>query len=367
MKIEVKTEILQKKLSLLNHAISTKSQLPILLNILIEVKGENLILSSTDLEIGITTVIKSTVSEEGSVTAPAKTFFELINSFTSDDVTLEVKDKTLTVTTKNSTSSFQTLPVEEFPKLYQEKGEKIATFPTDSIHKEFESVLFSSSTDTTRPALSGVLVKAEDEGLLLVATDGYRLSLKHSPTKVDDQSLSLIVPSRVFREVVSLKDEGKTVDVYIAKDQNQILFEQGDTLLVGRLIDAEFPPFEKIIPQDHSTVTSFDKDELLKAVKMCSIFARESANIIKFTLKKDSIIVSSQTPSLGENTVTVDSKLTGEENEIAFNARYLLDVLTHLSYDDLTFEMTGPLNPGVFKIQGDTSYLHLIMPIRIQG
>lgn len=367
MKIEVQTQILQKKLSLLNHAISTKSQLPILLNILLEVKDKTLTLSSTDLEIGITTSIDGVVEKEGSVTAPAKTFFELVNSFTSDTTVLEVSNNTLTVTTKNSTSSFQTLPVEEFPKLYQEKGDRIATFNTDSIQKEFESVLFASSTDTTRPALSGVLVKAEEKGVLLVATDGYRLSLKHSTTTVEDKTLSLIVPSRVFREVTSLKEEGDSISVYIAKDHNQIIFEQGDTLLVGRLIDAQFPPFEKIIPTDHSTVTSFDREELLKAVKMCSIFARESANIIKFSLTKKSIVVSSQTPSLGENTVTVDAKLTGEENEIAFNARYLLDVLSHLSYDDLTFEMTGPLNPGVFKIQGDSSYLHLIMPIRIQG
>lgn len=367
MKVTVKTDLLQKKLSLVNHAISTKSQLPILLHILLEASGDTLKLSSTDLEIGITTEIKAEVVEEGAITIPAKTFIELINSFTKEDVELEGKDGSLTVKTKNSRSTFQTLSVEEFPKLFQEKGEKIATLDTATIAKDFESVVFAASTDTTRPALSGILVKGEENGFLLVATDGYRLSLKHTTVEESDSNLSLILPSRVFREVVALKDEGKTVGVYIAKELNQILFEQGKTLLIGRLLDAEFPNYEKIIPQDHSTTVIFDREEMLKAVKMCSIFARESANIIKFSLKKTSIEVSSQTPSLGDNTVTVDAELTGEENEIAFNARYLLDVLTHVDVETMSFEMTGPLNPGVFKIAGDGSYLHLIMPIRIQG
>lgn len=367
MKVTVKTDLLQKKLSLINHAISNKSQLPILHHILLEATGKSLRLSSTDLEIGITSEIQAEIEEEGSSTVPAKTFSELINSFNKDDVRLEGKQGSLHVTTKNSKSSFQTLSVEEFPKLFQEKGNKIATLNTQTVAKDFESVLFAASTDTTRPALSGILVKGEEKGLLLVATDGYRLSLKHAALDETKQDLSLILPSRVLREVISLKDEGKTIDVYIATELNQILFEQGKTLLIGRLLDAQFPNYEKIIPQDHSTVVTFDKEEMLKAVKMCSIFARESANIIKFSLKKTSIDVSSQTPSLGENTVTLDAALTGEENEIAFNARYLLDVLTHVDAETLSFEMTGPLNPGVFKIAGDNSYLHLIMPIRIQG
>lgn len=367
MKVTVQTDILQKKLSLVNHAISNKSQLPILLHVLLETKDGHIKLSTTDLEIGITTEMKAEVHSEGSVTVPAKTFIELVNSFGKEDIELESLDGSLVVKTKKSKSTFQTLTVEEFPKLFLEKGEKIATLETSSLSSDFDSVLFAASADTTRPALSGVLVKGEEKGFLLVATDGYRLSLKHTLTEGADQTLSLILPSRIFREVVSLKDEGKKMSIYVAKEHNQILFEQGSTLLIGRLIDADFPNYEKIIPQDHSTTVSFDREEMLKAVKMCSIFARESANIIKFSLKKTSIEVSSQTPSLGDNTVTVDARLTGEENEIAFNARYLLDVLTHVSVDNLSFEMTGPLNPGVFKIEGETSYLHLIMPIRIQG
>jgi len=164
-----------------------------------------------------------------------------------------------------------------------------------------------------------------------------------------------------------MKEEEKQISVYISSTNNQIIFEQGGTMLIGRLIEAEFPPFEKIIPSDFSAHIRFDREELQKAVKICSIFARDAANIIKLSFKKDQIVVSSQSPSLGENTVTVDASLKGEENEIAFNARYLQDLFANLDENDMEFEMVGPLNPGVFKIHEDESYLHLIMPIRVQS
>jgi DNA polymerase-3 subunit beta len=177
---------------------------------------------------------------------------------------------------------------------------------------------------------------------------------------------SFIVPSRVLKELVALKEEGKLIDVFVSAGSNQIIFEQAETTLVGRLIEAEFPNFEKIIPSDFSVSISFDRQELQKAVKICSIFARDAANIIKFSFKKDKIVVSSSSSQIGENSVEVDAQLSGEENEIAFNAKYLIDLFANIQAKDMVFEMTGPLNPGVFKIKDDPSYLHLIMPIRVQ-
>lgn len=369
MKVTLLTPNLQNKLSFLNHAVSPKSQLPILLNILIETKEHAIKISSTDLEIGLETTIPATIEEAGSITVPAKTFTELINSLTTDTITLQTKESTLEVISKRTRSVFQTISKEDFPKLYEERGEKIATLQESDIKKDFLSVVFSASQDTTRPALSGVLVRREDEGFLLVATDGYRLSLKHY--KIAEQNRneteSFIVPARVFRELASIKEESTEVGMYISQGSNQVLFEQGQTVLVGRLIEAEFPRFEKIIPSDFSVSVSFDREEMQKAVKICSIFARDAANIIKFSLRKDHIMVSSQSASVGENTVHVEAKLNGEENEIAFNAKYLVDLFATVDAKEMIFEMTGPLNPGVFKIAGDQSYLHLIMPIRVQG
>lgn len=371
MKVTVLSENLQKKLSYLNHAISTRTDLPILLNILIETDNGQLRISSTDLEIGIQTQIAAEIIEEGSTTVPAKTFTELINSLSNEKITLVTIENSLVVESKKTKSSFQTISASDYPKLYEEKGDTLAKVTMSSLRHDMSMVVFSASNDSARPALSGILVKKEGAGFLFVGTDGYRLSLKHHGTSSQEASVedgqTIIIPARVFREVLAMKEEGDTMSIFVSKGSNQVMFEIGETLLIGRLIEAEFPNYERIIPSDHNSVISFDREELLKAVKICSIFAREAANIIKLSLKDDKVIVSSQTPSLGDNTVEVEAKLTGEENEIAFNARYLLDILSNLSQEIMTFEMTGPLNPGVFKIQDDTTYLHLIMPIRIQG
>lgn len=381
MKATVNTQDLQKKLSFLQHAVSSRAQLPILLNILLEVSGKTLVLRGTDLEIGIETTVVIHGEEEGGITVPAKPFTELIATIPDETLTLQTQENSLHVVTKRTKSVFQTTPKDEFPRLYLEKGELVATLPVSLFQEDLSCVVFAASTDTTRINLSGVLLKPQERGFLLVATDGYRLSLKRSPVSYgtgksgekeaaamkNQIDTTLLIPARVFREVLSLRGGSGDLSIFVTKEQNQVIFTMGDTLVVGRLIDASFPGYEKILPTDIASTITFDREEMLKAVKMCSIFARDAANIIKFSLRKDKIIVSSQAASLGENTVEVEAKLEGEENEIAFNARYVLDILVNVTKDEVYLEMTGPLNPGVFKIQGDSSFLHLIMPIRVQG
>lgn len=372
MKVTVLAETLQKKLGYLNHAISSRSDLPILLNLLLEAQNGVLRISSTDLEIGIQSQISAEIEEEGAITVPAKTFTELINSLSNEKITLVMNENSLLVQSKKTKSAFQTIQATEFPKLFEEKGDVIAKVKFSELKHDTSMVVFSASTDSARPALSGILIKKEGSGFLFVGTDGYRLSLKHhivpgEAVTSGTEEQALLVPARVMREVLALKEEGDEMGMYVSKESNQVIFEQGETLLIGRLIQAEFPNYERIIPSDHNSRTFFDREELLKAVKICSIFAREAANIIQLSLKKDKIIVSSQTPSLGENSVEVEANLTGEENDIAFNARYLLDILSGIPQAELSFEMTGPLNPGVFKLKDDASFLHLIMPIRVQG
>lgn len=372
MKIHVLTENLQKKLPFVNKAISTRSQLPILLHFLLETKDGKLQISATDLEIGIVIELPVNIEEEGAVTIPAKTFCELIASLPQGKITLETKENALEVITPKTKSTFQMLPKEDFPKLYEEKGLKIATFKKTALHKDFSKVLFSASTDMGRPALSGIYLKKEEDSFLIVATDGYRLSLKRQQgskkenAREDWEEKPLLVPSRVLKELLGVKEQEEEVSFYISQKNNQILFEQTDMVLVGRLIEAQFPPYEKIIPSDYSTKVFFDREELYKAVKICAIFAREAANIVRFEIEKDKIIVSANGSASGKNTVDVEAKVVGEGGEIAFNVRYLLDLFANVEENNMVFEMTGSLNPGVFKIKDDASFLHLIMPIKVQ-
>ena len=378
MKVSFLSENISKKISFVGHAVSSRSQLPVLLNLLLVAKKGNFFISSTDLEIGIEVAVAANIQEEGEITVPAKPFYELLGSVSKGKVTLYTKNNSLFFETDKIKTVFQTIPAEDFPKLYEERGEKIAVFNAKALDSGLPKIVFAASQDSGRPALSGVLIRREgkDKGFLMVATDGYRLSLEKGvglgiPSEKNDSSF--LVPSRLIRELISVRDWGEEIEVYSSGKSNQIIFFLKDGVLVGRLIEAEFPNYEKIIPSDFSTRVVTDREDLLRSVKTCSIFAREAANIIKLSLEKGSsskagkIVVSASAPSLGETSVEVEAVVEGEENEIAFNARYLLEFLGSVDSEKIIFEMTGPLNPGVFKIEGDPNYLHIIMPIRIQG
>ena len=369
MKASFLTENLQKILSFLNHAVSGNSQLEILSTFLIIAEKGRLAISATDLEIGISSSIPANIEEDGRICVPAKTFFDLVNNISEEKISIETQGQNLVLKGKKIKMIFQTQPHEDFPKLFEDKGEEAAVFKKETVLEDFNKVVFAASQDSSRPALSGVLIKKEKAGFLMVATDGYRLSLKNNiviKTKKGEGVDGLLLSARVIKELASIKQD-EDISLFVSDKNNQAIFEQGETVLVGRLIEAEYPNYEKIIPTDFGTKAEFDKEEMQKAIKLCSVFARETANIVKLSVKKDRIIVSANTPSVGENTVEVDAKTVGEENEIAFNARYLLDLFANIDEEDMSFEMAGPLNPGVFKISGDNSFLHLIMPIRVQG
>lgn len=373
MKVSLISDNLRSKILFTNHAISTRSQLPTLLNFLIEAKEGKLVISATDLEIGIIVEIPAKTEKEGAITVPAKTFVEVLSNTSSDRISLETTPEGLVLKGEGEETVFQTSPTEEFPKLYEDKGKKIMILKRETMIRDFSRVVFAASPDLERPALSGVLIKEKKDGFLLVATDGYRLSLKkhalQSARRAQaEETISILVPARIIKELIQMeKDAGdEDVGVYVSKEKNQIIFSQNDTALIGRLIEAEFPNYEKIIPTDFSTKTTLEGDGLQKAVKAGYVFARQTAGIVKLSIQKNKVLVSANAPSVGKNLVEVEAKTLGEENEIAFNARYLLDFLSNSASETISFEMNGPLNPGVFKETDDPSFMHLIMPIRVQ-
>jgi DNA polymerase-3 subunit beta len=368
MKVSFLSDKLQEKLTFLNHGISIRGQLPILSCFLLEAREGKLTIKATDLEIGISSSIEAVVEKEGSVAVLAKNFTDLLANLGSKKITLTQEGETLVLSGEKVKASFQTMPQEEFPKLYDDKGEEYITLKKEEVEKYFLRVAFAASTtETTRPALSGVLIDEEKGSALLVATDSYRLSLQKNVFKTAQELRKpLVVPSRVIKELFLIKEQG-VIKINVSDKNNQVLFFQGSTVLVGRLIEAEYPEYQKIIPSEFNTKTEVNREELLKAIRIASVFARETANIIKFSIEKTKITVSANSPSVGQDSVDLEAKTTGESNEIAFNAKYLLDILSTLEEESVIFEMNGPLNPGVFKLKEDNSFLHLIMPIRVQG
>lgn len=367
MKIAFISDSLSEKIPFLNHAISQRGQLPILSNFLLTARSGKLIISATDLEIGISTTIPVSIEEEGQTTIPAKIFSDLFSNLKSQKISLNLEGQTLKLIGEKVKASFQTMSHEEFPALFEQKGEELVSIKRANILEYVSRVVFASAIDSTRPALSGVLMEGQKSEAIMVATDGYRLSLQKNVFRANAElKAPIVIPARLIRELMLIKENSDEVKIFVLQKNNQIIFSQGETILVGRLIDSSYPEYEKIIPNDFATKTLVNKDELLSAIKICTVFARETANIVKFSVQKEKLIVSANSPSVGEDSVEVEAKTTGEENEIAFNAKYLLDFLSNIDKEDLVFEMTGPLNPGVFKIKGDDSFLHLIMPIRVQ-
>jgi DNA polymerase-3 subunit beta len=264
-----------------------------------------------------------------------------------------------------------------------------------------QEVCFAAATDEGRPVLGGVLLVLGEKEDVFVATDGFRLSLKKRKTERDSGSeeRKLILPARTLTEIsriigekgVELGEDGR-VDLgkkagmskkgekesagsllaLVTKESNQVIFRYGQADIVSRLIDGQFPNFEKIIPTSFSTKAVFDKEDLQKAVKQASVFARDTANIVRFKVlpsspqKNSCLQVNAGTAQVGETKSEIEAEVEGVENEIAFNLRFLLDLLNNVSYDRLSLEMSGPLSPGVFRPAEDDSYLHIIMPVRLQ-
>lgn len=357
-------ENLLLKISFLNHAVSPRPQLPILSGVLIEAQKGKIKLSATDLEIGVSTEVPASVEEEGKAVVLAKPFFEMLASVSEEKINLEKKDSEVLLAGKKTRASLTTLDEGEFPKLFEEKGESAMVIKKEDLEKDLGRVVFASSQDIGRPAFSGVLIKKEGDGAVLVATDSHRLSLNKTQSVKIKAGKPVLVSARLIRALLSQKTE-EDVEVSIFEKNNQVVFSLGDTMLVGRTIEAEFPDFEKILPDGFESKAEFDKQEFLQALKTTSIFARDNANIVRITLRRDKVSVFAKSPTLGQNSVDVAAKTSGEENEIAFNNRYILELLQNIGGDQIVFEMQGPLNPGVFKVANDPNFTHLIMPIRV--
>jgi DNA polymerase-3 subunit beta len=227
-------------------------------------------------------------------------------------------------------------------------------------------VLFSAATDEGRPILTGIRIIQKDKETIFVATDGYRLSVKKVALKTKNP-LDLLVPARALKEMTKAcfeDKELKTIHLASAAD-GQISFSVGDTEIRTRLIDGEYPNYEKIIPTKHNTRVLLEKSTLEKAVKSAAIFARDNANIIRFHIENQTLTVSANSPQAGEDEIDIEARVDGEGGDMALNGRFLLEFLANYQEDEVLFEMTGALNPGVFRPAKDDSYLHIIMPVRV--
>lgn len=368
MNVSVLQENLQKAITRSSRIVSPRPTVPVLSTVLVQAREGAVSITASSLETTETVLVAAKVATEGALCVPAKLFSELVLSLPAGTVTLEEKEGALRVSCAGVRASVAALPGSEFPPPGEADGKGGVLLGKEEFVRGLSLVLFAAATDADRPLLTGVKMVSGEGGVTLAATDGYRLSVYRSSLALPS-GLNIVVPARTLGEVVRVCQEEKDAKgvSFVDSHGGQVAIRLGDTTIVTRQIDGTYPNFEKTIPTKHTTKATTDGAALARAVKSASIFARDSANIVRLHVGSDLITVSANAPQVGENTVDVDAKTQGDEADIAFNSRFLLDLLANAPGEELVFEMTGALNPGVFTFPKDPAFLHLIMPVRIQA
>lgn len=375
MRIEVIQEKFAKALVHINKAVSNRPNIPVLGNVLIATQKGSIKLSSTNLEIGINAQVGADVTEEGAVTVSAKLLSEFVSTLKPGKITLELIDNKLVVKSVDNLAEFYTIPAEDFPTVPTSVDSPILEIPSVDFSRALDQTIFSASTDNSRPVLTGVLFKATKRKLTLVGVDGFRLS--HKELKIEngpDEDYQEIIPAISLSDVNKiLKDsseQDKQLEIYALKANNQVLFKIGDIELVSRLIEGEFPNYQDIMPNEKQYSFEVLKSELTDAVKIVSIFARNViGNKARFAVDgtANKLKLSAVVVDVGKNDTSVDiAKADGGDIETAYNVRYLQDFINAISGEEIVYETNGPTAPGVFKDKKDKSFLHIIMPMRLE-
>ncbi len=370
MKISILAQDLLPALQAVSRSVGVRSSLPVLANILLQTENGKLKISATNLEIGVIKKVNAEVVEEGEISVPAKTFLETISSLSGAKLDIEGSSDQLKITTSNFRASLNGIPASEFPAIPLSSDNSILISP-GVLKDSLPQITFAAAVDEGRPVLTGILTEIRDGQLELVATDGFRLA--HRKISLENSSsFKALIPRRTFEEIVRLIDEELTkgseeekVAISTSENQNQIIFKIGQSDLSSRLIEGQFPSWEKIIPKDFQNRAIVDRGEFLKAVKLSSIFAKDVANITKIKSAKGTLQLSSQTKELGEQETELEATTEGDDIEVAFNSRFLIDALSACSATQVILEFSGNLSAALIKPVGQEGLEYIIMPVRL--
>ncbi len=369
MKLSVMQENLARGLSVVSRAVSSRSTLPVLANVLLRTEDAGLKLTATNLEIGITYWVPGKIETDGAITIPARLLTDLVGSLpASERVDLELQGPDLL---QLRCGRFEThikgIDADEFPAI-QTAGERPTTRASQGVlRRALEETIFAAASDEARPILTGVLARFEGDRVTFAAADNYRIAVKTIDILDPVEETSVVIPARSLAELNRvLADVDDAVELVLAQARNQILFRLEGIELVSRLIDGQFPNYQQVLPAGHTTRAVVDRDELLRAIRPAALIASSSANIVKLAIggEEGAGVVVSATAEVGDYEGVVEAEVEGDGTAIAFNARYLADVLTNVEAEQFALELNGPLSPGVFRPLGDDRYVHVVMPVR---
>ena len=375
MKVTILQESLARGLGIVSRAVSPRSTLPVLSNVLVASDEGRMRLSATNLELGITCWIGAKIEEEGSTTVPARTFADLVGTLPPEQVSLNLNTstQTLNVHCGPSNTDIKCIDAQEFPPLPVPDMDGAILLNVADFKDMITQVVFAASVDEARPVLMGVLVTVEKETITMAAADGFRLSVRKgtlSPPAA--QPFTAIIPARALGELARVAGDGnEMISMVLPKGRGQVVFRMKEVEVVSQLIDGTFPDYQQIIPRAYKSRTILSTPALLKACKQAEIFAREGSNVARFDIKSSgemepgSVQISAQSEETGSNETVVAATIEGVGLLIAFNVKYLREVLEVIKSPNVVLETSAPNAPGVIRPVGDENFLHVIMPMHL--
>ncbi len=371
MKIICNQSVLHEALQHVSRVVSARTTLPILSNILLDAHQGRLHLAAYDMEIGARSSVPIEAQEEGAVTVPARVLSDVVASLPSASVEMESSDRSLIrLACGRSQYNINGLPAEEYPALPEVEGGVTFEVPQATLKEMIRTTVFAVSTDETRAILTGVLLRKDAEGMRVVATDSYRLAMRVAGQEelrsAEGETWEAIVPARALQELNRMLDPSATeTPAKVRANEQQILFEVGPYTLVSRLIEGQFPNYQRLLQSEVRWRIVVNRQDLLGAIRRAAIVAKTEASKLIFRTSEGSLKISAESADLGKAYEELPANLEGEDLEIGFNADYLTDVLAVMESDNVMWELTGPLSPGLMKEASNPDYLYVVMPMQL--
>lgn len=374
MKASVQQQHLAHGLSIVSKAVSPRSTLPVLSNILIASDDGRLRLSATNLELGITCWIPAIIEDAVAITVPARTFQDLVNTLTGEriELTLDPHTQTLNVRSGSSNTDIKGIDAQEFPPIPVPDLSEGVSLNVNDFKEMIQQVVFAASTDEARPVLQGVLLNIKEDQITMAATDGFRISVRKgllsNPVR---QEVSVIIPARALTELARIATDGEQMlTMNVPPGRGQVIFHVKDAELVSQLIDGNFPDYRAIIPRSFKTHTVLSTPAFLKACKQAEIIAREGNNVVRLNILPGSdtpgvVEVSAQSEETGASQIQVDANIEGNPLLIAFNVKFLREVLDVIKTPSVALETNQNNTPATIKPIGSDDFVHVIMPMHL--
>lgn len=374
MEISCKREELLKGIQTVQAVVGTKSTLPILANLLLETRGKKMDMTATDLEVGIRCSIEVEVSRPGAITLPAKTLSEVVRELPAEEVKIEVEEKSrVKINSGQAIFNLMGLAKEDYPVLPKFKTDGEFSVDRELLCDMIRKTIFSVSQDETRYVLCGIYFRVEKGKVTMVSTDGRRLSYISKDIEIEKKKdAKIIIPTkavnelnRILTQIATKEEEKKEGKVKISIEENQVGFMIDDTVLISRLIEGHFPSYEQVIPRSSEIKLKINTEELLQATRRVALLTTEKANSIRYSLKKNKLVISANTEGLGEARDVVGIDYAGGEMEIAYNPQFVISVLRNIGCEEIYLELTNSLNPCLIRPTTGEDYISIVMPMRI--